>query len=468
MAMLAIEVEFLMGRSIATQLGQRDHAEWPPHPQRLFSALVATHFELGLGDESEAALKWLEDLPAPEIQADTEPSYRAALSHWVPVNDETIKLDKNKIDFRHILERRNRQERFFPAVIPASPVVVFQWPSAEGVEKHRSALERLVQGLSYLGHSASPIRACLREEPAVPTLRPSEDGDFSLRVPGRGRFERLKGVHALRLRESSVQPPLGRTQVYSEADEISQSVFEPHALILAFDDGPRFSLDVALPLMNQLRSAVLARLGSRGPDVLTGHYSDGRATAEPHLAFIPLPFISGKHADGSLKGAALVLPRGVDETSRRMLRRAVIGDWPLNLGPLGSLTVRLIEDREPDLTSLRFASYTRPSRIWASVTPVVLDKHPKAGKLTAEEIIAQSCERIGLPRPIEVRLSSVSAFHAAPRSGDFRGNSKQTDKRLRQHVLLTFDRRVRGPVLLGAGRFLGLGVCRPFGTVGRS
>src|SRR5690606_31905591 len=126
-AVFAIEVEFLMSRAIATQWGQRDRAEWPPHPQRLFSALVAAHFELDMGSAAERALRWLETLPPPEIQVDPEPDYRPPLSHWVPVNDEVAKAEKGRADFRHVLERRNRQERFFPAVIPEDPIVVYQW-----------------------------------------------------------------------------------------------------------------------------------------------------------------------------------------------------------------------------------------------------------------------------------------------------------------------------------------------------
>ncbi len=41
MIMLALEVEYLTGRSVASMPNDRDQAEWPPHPGRLFMALVA-------------------------------------------------------------------------------------------------------------------------------------------------------------------------------------------------------------------------------------------------------------------------------------------------------------------------------------------------------------------------------------------------------------------------------------------
>src|SRR5690606_33383273 len=109
----------------------------------------------------------------------------------------------------HLLERRDRKERFFPAVVPEDPVVVYQWPEAPGVDEHRAALSRLTESLSYIGHSSSPVRACLRDQLVKPVLVPRPEGDWSLRVPGPGRFDRLKQIHELRLEDESVQPPLG-------------------------------------------------------------------------------------------------------------------------------------------------------------------------------------------------------------------------------------------------------------------
>ncbi|MEC9360049.1 MAG: type I-U CRISPR-associated protein Csb2 [Pseudomonadota bacterium] len=459
--MLAVEVEFLMGRSLATQADERTEAEWPPHPQRLFSALVATLSELELGAPARAALEWLEKLPPPELRADTNPPKRQVLSHWVPVNDDAIKPEKSKSDFRHPLERRNRQERFFPAVVPEDPTVVYQWPNADGVAAHREALVTLVESVTYLGHSASPIRACLLDAPVEPTLRPSDDGAFVLRVPGPGRLARLEQIHGLRLRDESVQAPVGRLETYESKQHIARSVFLPHAYVVAFGAGPRLSLDSSLPLMQHLRDAILSRLGDKIPRKLSGHLPDGRADTEPHLAIAPLGFVNAKHADGSLKGAAFILPREADLATRRRLRVAVEGNWNLQLGPLGSLVLKFVEQTEQPMRSLRFTEYTGQAHTWASVTPVVLDRHPKRNGPTVERIIAESCVRIGLPEPVEVRIGHVSAISGAPPVPQFHGRSKQTDGRLRKHVLLRFEERVQGPILIGAGRFMGLGLFLP-------
>lgn len=459
--MLAIEVEFLMGRAVSASWGQRERPEWPPHPQRLFSALVAAHFEMDTGPGAEAALRWLETLPAPEICADPDPSYRDAHIHWVPVNDEAVKSEKKKVDLRHLLDRRDRKERFFPAVVPEEPVVVYQWPDAPDAGQHRGALSRLVESLNYLGHSSSPVRACLRDTLMEPVLVPRSEGDWSLRIPGPGRFDRLKQVHELRLEDESVQPPLGAIQSYGPRSEFPSSVFSTDALVLAFGGGPRLSLDSTLPLMQHLRNAVLARLKTGIPEILSGHDKDGNPSPDAHLAFVPLAFVGHRHADGSLKGAALVLPRTADPSARRKLRSALLEPWDLHLGPLGSIPVRLVEDAQPELASLRFLAYCRPSRVWASLTPVILDKHPKKGKLPPERIVADSCLRTGLPEPVEVRIGPVSGILGAPAAREFHGESRQTANRTRCHAILRFSRPVRGPVLVGAGRFFGLGLFLP-------
>src|SRR4051812_33195002 len=60
--MLAVEVELLTGRYTATRYDDRDRPGWPPHPARLFSALVALWADADEPDPKErAALLWLEE-----------------------------------------------------------------------------------------------------------------------------------------------------------------------------------------------------------------------------------------------------------------------------------------------------------------------------------------------------------------------------------------------------------------------
>ena len=85
-----IEVNFLTGRFVATCHNDRRQSEWPPHPARLFSALVAVWADADEPDAAErAALEWLEAQAPPGIAASGAVP-RKAVSHFVPVNDASV------------------------------------------------------------------------------------------------------------------------------------------------------------------------------------------------------------------------------------------------------------------------------------------------------------------------------------------------------------------------------------------
>jgi CRISPR-associated protein Csb2 len=115
--------------------------------------------------------------------------------------------------------------------------------------------------------------------------------------------------------------------------------------------------------------------------------------------------------------------------------------------------------RQPPPQSRQADTWTAPSRRWASVTPVVLDRHydgEDKWEQTAEAA-KTACERIGLPRPLEVLLHPVSRFEGAPRRSDFPPIRRKSDGGRMHHsqALLVFAEKVAGPVLIGAGRFRG-------------
>jgi CRISPR-associated protein Csb2 len=101
------------------------------------------------------------------------------------------------------------------------------------------------------------------------------------------------------------------------------------------------------------------------------------------------------------------------------------------------------------------------------VTPVAFDRHPKekdrvAYQREAAEMISGACAAIGLPRPREVVVTPVSAHLGVPPAHAFpRLRRKDGTDRRHAHAILVFDEPVVGPVLIGAGRYRGYGVCRP-------
>lgn len=428
-------------------------------------------------------------------------------------------------------EFRSRQPRSFPVAIPHHPIVHLIWPDAHPDQTLRAALADLCRKVTHVGHSASLVWAWLDDNPPPPTWLPdSHLGGQRFRVPGEGRLAYLaercgrdrairwadmngsiddlkkrikthanptkKALKAEQERQeeamtqafpdgapvSALDPKLfrpepGHWQGYGPAESrpavaYPGSVFDPNLVILTLS-GHRLSLPSTLKLITSLRNTVMARCPMQPPpEWLSGHSPERKASPNPHLAFVPLPFVGAPHADGRIMGVALALPKHSDPSEVARCLGNILRDehgqprsHHLFDGQWFDCTAEL-ETRSPSpQKSLRNELWTSPARRWASVTPVVLDRHfdGKDKWEQAAESVKTACERIGLPRPREVLLHPVSMFEGAPRSSDFPPIMRKSDggRMHHSHAVLVFDEPVAGPLLIGAGRFRGYGLCRP-------
>ncbi|GAB4222390.1 MAG: hypothetical protein Kow0062_19560 [Acidobacteriota bacterium] len=309
-----------------------------------------------------------------------------------------------------------------------------------------------------------------------------------------------------------------------------RGVFDSDMLVLALSDGPALPAAATLLATAALRNAILRRVHdhlcgcsgwkqgppaeasrcwSRIPAWVSGHESDGKPlTGGEHMAIVALPFVGRRHADGHLLGLALVFPRAVTRDERgRVLGPVLLEDngsprrLELVLGRPGVVHAEL---RDPDdVRSTLLAETwtalegdgTEPSgsRLWASATPVVLDRFPKADRCgepaewraEVARLIASSCERVGLPAPAAVETGTTSWLRGCPRAF-FKRRPLRTSRegcdhegallgdgfpflvagsggapRPQVHARVVFPVPVVGPVLLGAGRFRGYGLFRP-------
>jgi CRISPR-associated protein Csb2 len=193
---------------------------------------------------------------------------------------------------------------------------------------------------------------------------------------------------------------------------------------------------------------------------LSGHQDSGRPAVRTHAAYLTLPFVSDTqvHADGRILGMALALPGDVTTQDRRQVLRLLAGLRFLTVGGVGRLDLERLSPEQVIHHNLRASTWTGPSRRWASVTPVLLDRFPKRNRETVESVIARGCEWVGFPPPA-VLAERHSPLHGVEPS--FRYCTRQSRFRLFTHATLTFDREVQGPLLVGAGRYLGLGLFRP-------
>ena len=281
----------------------------------------------------------------------------------------------------------------------------------------------------------------------------------------------------------SLRPNPGQWQGYAQmqvsasverpqSTERPQSVFDPRMIVLVIK-GKHVSLPATLKLTTALRGLLMEACPEQPPpEWFSGHRPDGRPATAPHLALTPLPFVGSEHADGRILGLALVLPARLDpqedgrclepflyhtDTGLPREHRLFNGQW-FECGIE-------IEARERPPINLNPKTWTRPSCVWASVTPVVLNRHfdGKDKWEQAAESVKDACEHIGLPRPRTVLLHPVSLVEGAPPARDYPQLTRKNDggRRSHSHAIVIFDEPVDGPVLIGAGRFRGYGLCRP-------
>ena len=324
------------------------------------------------------------------------------------------------------------------------------------------------------------------------------------------RFQSVFGIpYKNGLRSPEPTPAtLGLWQGYCRNDEsestesvLSGEHFDSELLVLSKMEGPNIGIQDALALTTRLRETAMSHCPVNPPPAwLGGHDSiTGKPTALPHVAFLALPFAGYEHADGHIMGLAIALPNS--KLVPPEVRGELLGplffdqqgepkDIDLKLGRLGTWTLRLEERPEPP-RSLRIDTWTRPSHAWASVTPVVLDRFPKSSAIEdrkgweaeVRSILSESCSHAGLPKPIEIDIGTTAWHTGVPRAyaksrrlrtgtdsneqvrlGDgfptMPGRSGKPS-RPQVHVFLRFEKQIRGPILIGAGRFLGYGLCKP-------
>jgi CRISPR-associated protein Csb2 len=448
--MLALEVEYLVGRVFAGTFRDRSEPEWPPHPSRLYTALAAAYFEADANESERRALEWLERQGPPLIRAGRAGEPLRAVA-YVPTN--YIGDGPPAI--------RGKQPRVFAAQGPSEATVHFIWASAEPDPQIATALDALASRTGYLGKAASLIRMCVTDAAPEANWIPDPSGTHALRVARQGRLAELEGLFT-----ADQRPTAGPQQKYRCTDdkqprtEAVESVFG-EMLVFRKTSGVGLPIEAALTLTDAVRTAILSNAGGGGPipDIINGHGET------PHIAVIGLPFVGTEHADGHLLGFAVVLPRSAGPEDRRAVRAACARLQAKGVhlpGVLGNWTVEV--ELSPLAQALLPRTWNRASLRWASVTPILLDRFPSKKGPTVEEILRKSCERSGLPEP-EIEHSPYSKVPGVPPVPQFRLLRKREERaRWGVHAELKFPVPVKGPVLLGAGRFFGMGLMKPIET----
>ena len=307
--MIALGIRYLTKYAVATDLA-RQLPEWPPHPGRVFMAMVAAHFETEADPEERRALEWLEETLPPALRA-SDADDRTSTRAYVPVND-----------VHGGIIRRPRQDRAFPRTRPHDDCVYLIW-AAEPTVEARAALARLCAKVTRVGHSMSAVQmwvAPAGQEPEPNWLPGTMRQHVRLRVPEAGTLRSLevafngKAIQEYDLLAESLatatgrqkarlknelqmkfpdgppepkRPQLGRWQGYSRptagADDqpVFDGPFDENFVVLSKTEGPTLGLESTLQLTGALRNGALKAAGLEVPEWLSGH--DARRTRRAYI-----------------------------------------------------------------------------------------------------------------------------------------------------------------------------------------
>jgi CRISPR-associated protein Csb2 len=467
-ARVILELRFLVDQ---ISLTYQERCEWPPHPHRIFQALTQAWGDGGCRPEERQALSALCALAPPELSApealESEP-YKV----YVPLNGNKSIVLRDSCK-RAVLRR-------FMCVDPAQPLL-YIWQETLASPLWQS-LQRLCEGVVYLGTSSTMVSArLLTEFSGQITHRPGTGkGGTPLRVLDAELLNRLEAVYAQRKVTPEVSAIRGDefpvTQDYFEVREVPErkapaGTLPEAAQLRVFHpkDKSRLPLELTTLLTEAVWGTIHNITDGKAPEIVTGHAPDGSPSKRTHLGIVPLPDVGHQQATGNILGFAAIIPPGLSYEELRVCHAVLdeLGQARIQLGNWGVWD--LVETKSPK-RSLQPSTWNRSSTSWRTVSPIVLDQYPRVkgqGKKPqdsrTQELIAQACIYAGLPRPSGVSFSQNPFISGVPRASVFRALPERPGRqRLLLHALLEFAEPVKGPVVLGAGRFRGLGLCLSF------
>ena len=477
---------------------------WPPAPARLFQALMAGAARgTRVPDATRDALDWLEGLPPPAIAAPHgEPGQ--GYTAFVPNNDLDAALTgKNASDIEDAVASIRVGKTVRPILFDAAAPVLYCW-SFDGDGELATVLCDAAEHLYQLGRGidmAWADAAVLDEDEAQQRLsdhggivyRPAPGGgagrDLLCPRPGTGRslaarFDGMRnrfsggGSNRKPVRVFAQPPkPLLRSVAYDAP---------PDRLVFALRGGdaragfaPR-RLSEAASLVAEVRDQAAKRLCAAAPARTGGvaRYLVGRGAADADKAarvrIVPIPSIGHPHADMMIRRLAVYVPQPCPLRTDDLAWAFAQVAWTDSDGVVGHELLRADDD---DTMAER---YEDVARHWRSVTPLALgaarrrridlartgEETKDAAERAREESRAAGAVRQALRHagtdvpPVDVRVQREPFGGHGKRADSFAAGTRFPKEAL-WHVAITFAAPVAGPLVLGDGRYLGLGLMRP-------
>ncbi|MCY4318570.1 MAG: type I-U CRISPR-associated protein Csb2 [Alphaproteobacteria bacterium] len=494
---LLVAVRFHDGRYHGT-------GDWPPAPGRLFQALIAGAARgADLPDKAREALDWLEELAPPAIAAPrcVQGQTRRA---YVPNNDLDAELRKRDTK---ILDRAVAAIRvpktLRPMLFDAAMPILYCWLLTGSGNSHAARICAMANDLYCLGLGidmawAEAVILNAREAEAQlyahggVVYRPSERGASSVELPcprpgtRRSLTDRFDATRS-RFRSGGtnrkpvnvfVQPPKPRlVKVAYEAP--------PHRFVFVLGSGeagggfaPR-PLRKTAALVKEARDWAASKLHDGAPGLsdeierqLVGRGATDSDKAA-RIQIVPIPSVGHEHADMKIRRLAIHVPQSCWLRPDDVAWAFAQASWT-DLD--GVVVCELLRAGDEDAMVGR---YLRKGRRWRSVTPLALPTaqrgrtasvrrggDTKSGGERAEDemraagAVVQALRHAGIrAKPAEVRVQREPFQRKGERAEAFAADTRFAREAL-WHAEIVFAEPVAGPLLLGDGRYLGLGLLR--------
>jgi CRISPR-associated protein Csb2 len=489
--------------------------DWPPSPARLFQALVAGAARgHKLSDANKAALGWLETLGAPVIAA---PMARdgQGFTNYVPNND----LDAVGGDPGRVGEIR-APKIFRPRLFDAADPLLYAWnfEEGDGAATRAQAICTIAERLYQLGRGVDMAWACgeiLFENEIDPRLarhggvlyRPTHGGDgAALLCPQDG------SLASLDIRFRANRERFSKREVGPKIQQLFSQAPKPRFAALAYDSPPqRFPFDLrgtksdapfapwplkqATQLIEAVRNGVAERLKRAlpGREALIERVLIGRGATEADKAarvrIVPLPSIGHAYADHAIRRVLVEIPPNCPISTADIawgfsgLEIGVNYETGEVLRP-DPLVLSSAEDRA------MFDHYgieeSGGGRLWRTVTPAALPQSAARRRIDPSRIrdrseqkgaserlqeqdravsaVVQALRHTGIGTTAEAIRVQREPFEQKGERAEAFADATRFRKEQLWHVEVEFADIVRGPLVIGDGRYLGLGLMAPVGA----
>lgn len=462
--MLVFDIELLHGTYRAdpdgsAPTGRQAYGEWPPAPSRLLAALIAAD---GTGGQTKhttgAELEVLAAAGPPMIHADPDPHHQTLEERYVARQGRAKSQQQEYVARTGVLVRPGVR------VAPRNPRVRFVYDVEIG-DDDLVALGYRAARVGYLGCADSPVNVTVArpadqsEDGSEDMLwAPDPDGQEIVNVHAAGDVARWAAAFEAWSRHGATR---SQTRRYQPRAHYRHPFGPPVDTQLG--RAPvwlRFQRPVsgrrAAVVTHGLKQATLKRYQKdhgEPPSWLHGHINE--SASDYQLArFLALPNIGHRYSDGKIHGAAVWVPRGVDEIDVRNLASVLASIRSLSLADGSRVTV----DRSRRSRTTNPQRWQGPARRWVTALPAVSDRHQRIDSTA----VIRWCEQAGLPKPVQIRISRrpllPGGIDLHPTETRRPGHAQT---RPYAHVGLIFEERIAGPVVIGAARSYGLGLCAP-------